>query len=71
MILQTQLSVDESKITMEAYYKNDMDLDSLDVVDLFMELQDAFDISVPDEELSELFTVQKTVDKIEQVLAAK
>lgn len=51
------LSVEESKITMEASFADDLDADSLDLVELVMALEEEFDISVPEEELADVTKV--------------
>lgn len=51
------LSVDASQITKEARFAEDLDADSLDLVELVMELEEEFDVTVEEEELQELPTV--------------
>ncbi len=56
------LSVDESKITKEASFADDLDADSLDLVELVMALEEEFDIEVPEEDLEGVETVQNAYD---------
>jgi acyl carrier protein len=56
------LSVDESLITPDAKFGDDLDADSLDLVELVMALEEEFDISVPEEELEGVETVQNAYD---------
>ena len=56
------LSVDADKITPEASFGDDLDADSLDLVELVMALEEEFDISVPEEELEGVETVQQAYD---------
>jgi acyl carrier protein len=51
------LQVDADKITLEAKFGDDLDADSLDLVELVMALEEAFDIEVPEEELEGITTV--------------
>ena len=56
-IVVDTLNCDEDKVTMEASLANDLQADSLDAVELNMALEDAYGISVPDEELATMKTV--------------
>jgi acyl carrier protein len=49
-IIVDKLSVDESEVTMEASFTNDLGADSLDTVELIMEFEKEFDISIPDDQ---------------------
>ena len=62
------LSVDASKVTMEASFADDLEADSLDVVELVMALEEEFDISVPEEELQDVTTVGQAFDLIKSKL---
>jgi acyl carrier protein len=63
-IISDRFGVSEDRVTMEATFKNDLGADSLDVVELVMELEDAFDIEVPDEDAEGLTTVGAVVEYI-------
>ena len=56
-ILIDQLDVDEDKVTMDASIFDDLGADSLDVVDLVMSLEEAFDIEIPDDQVENIKTV--------------
>lgn len=63
-IIIDRLDVEESKVTMEASFKDDLDADSLDVVELVMELEDEFDMEIADEDAEKINTVGDAVDYI-------
>ena len=58
------LSVDASKVTKEASFADDLDADSLDLVELVMALEEAFDITVEETELEDITTVGQAFDLI-------
>jgi len=58
------LSVDEASVTEEARFKEDLDADSLDLVELVMGLEERFDITVPEEDLDGVATVGQAVDLV-------
>lgn len=66
-ILVEELGVDEDKVTKDANIIDDLGADSLDVVEMIMALEDAFDITVNDDEAQKLRTVQDVVTYIEKV----
>ena len=64
-IIVDRLGVDESEVTMEASFTNDLGADSLDTVELIMEFEKEFDTSIPDEEAEKIQTVGQAVSYIE------
>lgn len=65
-IVVDQLEVeDPDKVTPEADFANDLGADSLDVVELVMALEEAFDIEIPDEHAEKIQTVGDAVDYID------
>ena len=65
------LSVEPDVVTYDARFKEDLDADSLDLVELVMGLEERFDISVPEEDLENVGTVGQAVDLVLAKLAAK
>ncbi|GAE91666.1 acyl carrier protein [Gracilibacillus boraciitolerans JCM 21714] len=63
-IVVDRLDVDEDKVTLEASFKDDLEADSLDVVELVMELEDEFDIEIADEDAEKISTVGDAVNYI-------
>ena len=64
-IVAEQMGVDKAKVAAETSFVNDLGADSLDVVELVMELEDEFDISIPDEDAEKIQTVAQAVKYIE------
>ncbi|WP_163536764.1 acyl carrier protein [Gracilibacillus sp. YIM 98692] len=63
-IVVDRLDVDEDKVTLEASFKDDLEADSLDVVELVMELEDEFDMEIADEDAEKIATVGDAVNYI-------
>ena len=63
-VLVEQLGVDESEINETASFQEDLDADSLDLVELIMELEDQFGVKIPDEDAQTLTTVGQAVDYV-------
>lgn len=64
-IIIDKLGVDESEVTNEASFTNDLGADSLDTVELIMEFEKEFDISIPDEQAENIQTVGQAVNYLE------
>ena len=64
-IVAKNLSIDENKITLESDFVADLGADSIDLVEIYMDLEDEFKISVPDEELPNIKTVNDLVSFID------
>ena len=64
-ILSEQFDVEEDSITHDTNLSEDLEADSLDVVDLLMSIEDEFEIEVPDEEIENIKTVDQLVKYIE------
>jgi acyl carrier protein len=65
------LDVDEEKITLEARFREDLEADSLDLVELIMEFEDKFGGEISDEDAQKITTVGEAVEYIQGLLAAK
>ena len=63
-IVGEQLSVDKGEVKRETSFQDDLNADSLDIVELIMELEDEFDMTIPDEEAEKLKTVGEAIDYI-------
>ena len=70
-IISEQMSVEKSEITRETSFINDLNADSLDTVELVMEFEDEFDMSIPDEEAEKIQTVGAAIDYILKVAQSK
>lgn len=64
-VIVDRLGVDESEVKMEASFRDDLGADSLDVVELVMELEDEFDMEISDEDAEQIITVGSAVSYIE------
>jgi len=69
-IIVDQLGVEESQVTMEASFREDLKADSLDLVELIMAIEEEFGGEVSDEDAQKIVTVGDAVRYIEQHLAA-
>jgi len=61
-IIMEKLGVSEEQVTSEASFIDDLNADSLDIVELVMELEDAFGLEIPDEDAETLKSVQNAID---------
>jgi acyl carrier protein len=64
-VIVDRLGVDESEVKLEASFRDDLGADSLDVVELVMELEDEFDMEISDEDAEQISTVGSAVTFIE------
>ena len=65
-IIVDKLGVEESEVTNEASFTNDLGADSLDTVELIMEFEKEFNISIPDDQAEKISTVGDAVSYVEQ-----
>ena len=65
-IVAEQLSVDAAEVKPESNFQNDLGADSLDTVELVMELEEEFDITIPDDAAEKIQTVGQAVEFIEK-----
>lgn len=70
-IVSEQMGVDKAEITRETSFINDLNADSLDTVELVMEFEDEFDMSIPDEEAEKIQTVGAAIDYIVNLVKTK
>ena len=61
-MLVDQLGVDEDDVKIEASFQDDLDADSLDLVELIMEMEDKFGVKISDEEAQNIRTVREAVE---------
>ena len=70
-IVSEQMSADKVEISRNTSFVNDLNADSLDTVELVMELEDEFDLTIPDEEAEKLKTVGEAIDFIQKHVDGK
>ena len=63
-VLVSELGLDADKINDGAHFEEDLDVDSLGVVELLMALEDEFDVNIPDEEAESIITVGQAIDLV-------
>ncbi|MDD4109745.1 MAG: acyl carrier protein [Prolixibacteraceae bacterium] len=63
-----KLGVDESEVTDEASFTNDLGADSLDTVELIMEFEKEFDLAIPDDQAEKISTVGEAIAHIEEAI---
>jgi len=68
-IIVDKLGVDEAQVTMEAGFSADLGADSLDTVELIMEFEKEFNITIPDEDTQKITTVGDAVAYVEKAIA--
>ena len=69
-IIVDKLGVDESEVVNEASFTNDLGADSLDTVELIMEFEREFELSIPDEKAEEIQTVGNAIHFLEEAISA-
>ena len=70
-IISEQMGVDKAEVSRETSFINDLNADSLDTVELVMEFEDEFDMSIPDEEAEKIQTVGAAIDYIVNIAQSK
>ena len=65
-IIVKQMGVNKDQVTPETSFINDLGADSLDTVELVMELEDAFDVSIPDDDAEKIQTVGDAINYIKE-----
>ena len=68
-LLVDELGLERENITMQAKFEEDLEVDSLGVVELLMALEDNFDVKIPDEEAEGITTVAEAVDIVAQKMS--
>lgn len=63
-LLVSELGLDEAKISPTAHFEEDLEVDSLGVVELLMALEDEFGVEIPDEEAEDIATVGQAIDTV-------
>ena len=67
-IIMDKLGVDESKITSDSHFIEDLGADSLDTVELIMQFEEDFNLEIPDEDAEKILTVKQAHDYIQKHL---
>ena len=70
-IIVNKLGVDESEVTDDASFTNDLGADSLDTVELIMEFEKEFDLSIPDDQAEKIATVGEAIKHIKEAKEAE
>ena len=65
-IVSEQMGIDKSELTKETSFVDDLNADSLDTVELVMEFEDEFEMSIPDEEAEKIRTIGQAIDYIKE-----
>ena len=63
-IVSEQMGIDKSELARDTSFVDDLNADSLDTVELVMEFEDEFEMSIPDEEAEKIRTIGQTVDYV-------
>jgi acyl carrier protein len=70
-VLAAELGVETDKVTADARFKEDLDADSLDLVEVVLALEEKFDVQIPDDEIAGVKTVGEAADLVLAKQAAK
>ena len=70
-IVAEQIGNDNSEITRDTSFTNDLNADSLDTVELVMEFEDEFETSIPDEQAEKIQTIGQAIEFIKQSIGAE
>jgi len=70
-IFEKTLKVEPDKLQPGTVLKDDLNLDSLDMIEVVYEVEDHFDVQIPEESIKEIRTFQQVVDGLHQAIAAK
>ncbi len=70
-IIADKLGIDEKEITPQAHFMNDLGSDSLDTVELIMEFEKVFSITIPDSDVQNISTVGEAVEYIKKIIDKK
>lgn len=65
-ILKEQLNLDGKEIKPESSFKDDLEVDSLDLFELIMAIEDEFGVEIPSEDLEKLTTIQSVMDYLKE-----
>ena len=67
-LIVEEVGVDADQVTMDASFKNDLNIDSLDLFEMVMTLEEEFDVEIPSEDLENIDTVGDLINYIETIL---
>lgn len=70
-IFQTTVKIGPERLEPQTVLKDDLKLDSLDMIEVVYEVEDAFDVQIPEERVKEIRTFQQIVDGLHEALEAK
>lgn len=65
-LIVEEVGVDEEQVTMDASFKNDLNIDSLDLFEMVMTLEEEFDVEIPSEDFENIDTVGDLINYIEE-----
>ncbi|HIT60234.1 MAG TPA: acyl carrier protein [Candidatus Fimousia stercorigallinarum] len=65
-LIMEEMDVEESQVTLDASFKDDLEVDSLDLFEMVMTLEDEFDVEIPSEDLESIKTVGDLVNYLEE-----